>query len=164
MTDIIDNQGDFKGSSDSSAAAELPGKTTSSDLYVRQYTEEEVTSIYELARLSFETGNYRRAEIICRGLVAVAHEFVPSHLLLAIVLSFSKNYEHALSYTQDVLRMDSGNLQAQLLSASLYLCLANYNMAGTVLGEISERIRQGVEITPTLKRFFEIQLARFEAR
>jgi tetratricopeptide (TPR) repeat protein len=136
----------------------------SRELFIRRYTEQEVTSIYELARLSFETGDYKRAEIICSGLIAVAPDFIPGFLLMAIVQAFNSNFDKSIEFAQQVLKLDSNNIEAQVLAASVYLTLANFNMAGTLLGEISEKLKRGIEFSPVLKRFYEVQLARFEAR
>lgn len=133
-------------------------------LFVRKYSDDEITAIYELARLSFETGNLKRAELIGSGLTVIAPDFIPSFILLAIINAFNSNYDKVVEMTQQILKRDANNLEAQLLVASVYINTGNYTMAGTILGEISERIRKGVELNPILKRFFDLQLARFEAR
>jgi hypothetical protein len=69
--------------------SDLPSKeqdlSAAKELFLRRYTEEEITSIYELARLSFETADYKRSEIVCAGLIAVAPTFIPAFLLMAIL-------------------------------------------------------------------------------
>ena len=135
-----------------------------SDLLRKSYTEDELTLIYELGRLSFEVGNHRRAEALARGLIAVAPDFVPSYILLATVLAFAKSYDQATDLLQTVLRLNEDNLEAQLLAASIYLTQSNYTMAGTMLGEAAERIKFTPDVAPALKNFYQIQLARFESR
>lgn len=135
-----------------------------SDIIRKSYTDEEITLIYELGRLSFETGNHRRAELLARGLIEVAPDFIPSYLLLAIVLSFAKSYDAANDLLQTVLRLNEDNLEAQLLAASICLTQRNYTMAGTMLGEASERIKSASNVAPSLRKFYQIQLARFENR
>lgn len=139
-------------------------QTNESELLRQNYTEDEITLIYELARLSFEVGNHRRAETLSRGLIAIAPDFIPSYLVLACVLAFAKSYEQATDCIQTVLRLNENSLEAQLLGASVYLTLGNLTMAGTMLGEATERIKQDIDVAPTLKSFYEIQLARFEGR
>lgn len=143
----------------------IPATTRSdSELVRKSYTDDEVTLIYELARLSFETGNHRRAETLARGLIAVAPDFIPSYLVLAAVLAFAKSYDQASDFIQSALRLNENSLEAQLLAASIYLTQGNLTMAGTMLGEASERVKQGADIAPALRDFYEIQLARFEGR
>lgn len=137
---------------------------TDSELVRKNYTDEEITLIYELARLSFESGNHRRAEILARGLIAVAPDFIPSYIVLAMVLAFSKIYDQANDLLQTVLRLNEHSLEAQLLAASIYLTQGNYTMAGTMLGEAAEQIKFASDVAPSLKSFYQIQLARFEGR
>jgi tetratricopeptide (TPR) repeat protein len=133
------------------------------ELLRKSYTDDEVTLIYELARLSFESGNQRRAEALARGLVAVAPDFIPSYILLATVLAFSKAYEQATDMVQAALRLNENCVEAYLLGSSVYLSQANFTMAGTMLGEAEERIKQAPDISPALKSFYSVQLARFES-
>lgn len=147
-----------------STSENVPQARSEGELVRKSYTDEEITLIYELARLSFETGNHRRAEVLTRGLIAVAPDFIPSHLLLAVVLAFAKSYEQASDAIQTALRLNEDSLEAQLLGASIFLTLGNITMAGTMLGEASEQLRGRPEVAPTLKSFYEIQLSRFEGR
>lgn len=145
--------------------ANVPSTTNlETDLVRKNYTDEEITLLYELGRLSFESGNHRRAEALARGLIAVAPDFIPSYILLATVLAFAKAYDQATDLIQSVLRLNENNLEAHLLGASIYLTQGNFTMAGTMLGEASERIKFGNDIPPLLANFYQIQLARFEAK
>jgi tetratricopeptide (TPR) repeat protein len=136
----------------------------SSEVLKRGYSDEEVANIYELARFSLENGDYRRAERIADGLVAVAPEFAPAWLCLSFVHLNNKSFDQAISCAQQAQKLDSDSAAALLYLVAGLLGSGDFNSAGTHLGELGERIESGSIDDPATIRFYRAQLARYQSR
>lgn len=142
----------------------MKSDATSSSSTSRGYSEEEIESIYELARLFLETGQARRAEIIVNGLVEVAPDFVPGLLLRAVLYALNGELDSALQVTSSALKQQAHSIEAILILAACALSLNDANSAGTYLGEAGELLEGSANARPEAKRFYKMQLARYQAR
>ncbi|MCO6431223.1 MAG: tetratricopeptide repeat protein [Deltaproteobacteria bacterium] len=128
------------------------------------YSEEEVSSIYELGRIYLENGNLKAAEAIMQGLTEVVPDFSPAWLGLCYIQVFSNNYDAALLAARRAHTADPASPEALLFLISCLLSSGDYHAAGTYLGEIGEKIEGGGITDPEIVRFFRAQLARYQAR
>lgn len=135
-----------------------------SELVRRGYSEEEVTQIYELARLWLESGEIKKAEIVLSGLTEVAPDFAPGWLALSYVHIQNRNYDSAVSASRSALKVSPDMHEATLYLVACYMTLGDVNAAGTLLGEIGERIEAGMIDDPNVIRVYKLQLARFQSR
>ena len=130
----------------------------------RGYSTEETVDIYELGRMWLETGQHRKAESLMIGLNEVAPEFAPAWMGSAILRALASDFEGALSAAKHALRLEPDNSEAMLFVVSLSLSLGDVSTAGTYLGEVSERIDQGLVTNPHTVRLFKMQMSRFKSR
>ncbi len=130
----------------------------------RGYSDEEIDSIYELARFSAENGDLRRAEVILSGLVEVAPDFAPAWLGMSYLHVQNQSFEAAANAAKNALRINPQMVEAELFLAACQLTLGDYNAAGTLLGEVQEKIEEGQVDNPNVVRFFRMQMARYENR
>ena len=130
----------------------------------RGYSEEEISTIYELGRLYLESGLFPAAENIMRGLTEVVPDFAPGWLGLCYLHIQNKNSDAALQAARQAVRADSSSIEAQLFLITCFLSVGDYNSAGTYLGEVGESIETGSVEDPNLIRFFKAQLARYQSR
>lgn len=135
-----------------------------SEVLRRGYSDEELSHIYELARLYLEMGNVKSAEIILSGLVEVAPDFAPGWMGMAYIQMLSKNYEAASLAARNALRVVPGSPEALLYLVACLLTLGDFNSAGSFLGEIQEKIDTGVSLPQEVVRFYRMQLARYQNR
>lgn len=141
-----------------------PRQRLNSEVVKRGYSDEEVAHLYELARFSLENGHTRRAESITVGLVEVAPEFGPAWLALSFIHIQNASYDAAISAAKQALKIDPQSLAGMLFLVTCYLNTGDFNSAGTLLGEVGERIDSGAAGDPSVVRFYRAQLARFQAR
>lgn len=130
----------------------------------RGYSEEEITSIYELGRLLIENGSLKQAESIFQGLIEVAPEFVPGWLGLAYLHIHQNNSETGLITAQQAVRLDAESCEAMLFLVICLLSTGDYQSAGSYLGEIGDRVESGSIDNPNVIRLFRAQMARYEHR
>jgi len=135
-----------------------------SELVRRGYSEEEVTHLYELSRLWLESGEIKKAEIVLLGLTEVAPEFAPAWLALSYVHIQNRNYDMAVTAAKSALKASPDLHEATLYLIACYLTLGDVNAAGTLLGEIGERIEAAMIDDPNVIRIYKLQLARFQSR
>lgn len=128
------------------------------------YSADELSHIYELGRLYLENGDYKRAQTIFFGLTQVAPTFAPAWLGLAAIQITDKQYDEAIHSVSQALSAEPHSHEALIFLAACYLCTGDYNSAGTHLGEIGEKIENGLIDNPYLIRFYKAQLARFQNR
>lgn len=135
-----------------------------SEVLKRGYSDEEVGHIYELARLSLENGDLRRAEVILNGITEVAPEFWPAWLGMSCVYVQNRAYEEAVYAARQALRLQPECNEAMLFLIACLLTTGDFSAAGTYLGEIGEKIESGAALHPNLVRFYKGQLARYQSR
>lgn len=140
----------------------LPERTT--DAQRRGYSDEEISSIYELGKFFIENGQLKQAETIFQGLIEVAPDFLPGLLGLAYVQIVTKNTESALSTCEAAMRVDGESCESMLFLVTALLAAEDYQAAGTYLGEVNDRIEGGKVDNPNVVRFFKAQMARFQNR
>ena len=130
----------------------------------RSYSDEEVESIYELGRFSAENGDLKRAEVIMRGLVEIAPDYAPAWLGMSFVHAQNHAYENAIQAARRCLKINPAMVEAELFLITFLLSTGDFNSAGTLLGEVGEKIDHGEIDNPNAIRFYRMQLARFESR
>ena len=130
----------------------------------RAYSEDEITQIYELARLMIESGQLKKAEAIFNGVNEVAPDFCPGWLGSCYLHFLKEDYESATSCAKRAHESDSDNVEAMLYLVICYLATGDKHAAGTYLGEINERAEQGRVESSDAMRLFKMQLARFQSR
>jgi hypothetical protein len=135
-----------------------------SEILKRGYSDEEVQHIFELARLFLETGDLHRAELILTGLTEVAPDFVPAKLGRGYLALQGGAYDQAIEFGRQAAAIHPSSGEAALLLVSAFLGAADYNQAGTLLGEVGEAIDAGEIVDPSLIRYFRLQLARYQTR
>ncbi|RME61487.1 MAG: hypothetical protein D6780_01610 [Candidatus Dadabacteria bacterium] len=138
-------------------------KATSSSIK-KGYSEKELQLLYELGKLFLETGQLSKAEVIFTGICEVAPLMEWAQMGLAIIYILQGEYELALKRTELVQKISPNNLNAMLLQAIIYLCREDYPRAGTILGEINEKLQEGLELEPPAQRIYKMQLARYHSR
>ena len=136
----------------------------SMDVAKHGYSEDEINQLYEFGRFMLENGQYKRAEAIFNGLTEVVPGFAPGWLGAAYLQIIAKDYDAATVSARHAVRTDP-----QLVEATLYLivCLltgGDLNGAGTLLGEIGEKVDSGAIDNPNCIRLFKAQLARYQSR
>ncbi len=135
--------------------------SSASESHRTTYSKEEIADIYALAKMSLETGQVKRAEVIVRGLTTVAPEFVPGWLALAVCHSTLGNIDAAQDAARRVLKIQPDSAAAMMLIVTSALTLGDMGTAGTYLGEVGELVEQGRIADPNLLRLFKMQMARF---
>lgn len=135
-----------------------------SEVLKRGYSDEEISAIYELGRLSLENGDLRRAEAIMSGLTEVAPDFACAWLGMAYLHIQNQDFEAALTATRQALRVDPNFVEATLFLVTCLLTTGDVNSAGTYLGELGEMIESGAIEDPLMIRFYRTQLARYQNR
>lgn len=135
-----------------------------SEVIKRGYSEEEIDSIYALARRCIENGFLRKAERILRGLTSVAPDYVPALLGLAYLSHYHSNVDSAVDYLRQALTYDSASVQGVLMLAVFLLSSGDINTAGTYLGEIREKIESGIITDSNIIRLYKSQVARFQVK
>lgn len=128
------------------------------------YSDDELNAIYALGRLQLELGNIRQGESIFNGLNEIVPDYVPSWLGTACCHVLNKNFDAAVFASRQAVRIDPENAPGLLLLSAALLATADYSGAGTVLGEISERISAGTVSDPHCIRFFRGLLERYHQR
>ncbi len=139
-------------------------KRSPSEVLRRGYSDEEISHLYELGRLSLEGGDIRRAEAIFVGLTEVAPDFSSAWLGLACIHMQNRNWESALQCTRAALKVDQNSAAAMLYLVTCLLTTGDFSSAGTYLGELGEMIESGSLEDPQLLRFYRMQLARYQNR
>lgn len=139
-------------------------KRSPSEVLKRGYSDEEVSHIYELGRLSLENGNFHRAEAIMSGLIEIVPDFAPAWLGMTYIHMQNHNIEAASATAEHALRLDADSAEALLFLVSCLLSSGDFSTAGTYLGEVGERVDAGLIDHPNLLRFYRSQLARFQNR
>lgn len=137
-------------------------KRSPSSVLKRGYSDEEISHIYELARLFLENGEPQKGEAILKGIVEIAPEFVPGWLGLAYVALIKRQPDAAITRCQQALEKEESSIVAMLYLVSAYLTRGDIHSAGTYLGEVAEFIDAGDCESPTLVRFYRAQLARYQ--
>ena len=142
----------------------LPAARSRSEILKRGYSDEEIAHIYELGRFFIENGQLSRASAIMHGLVEIVPDYYPAWLGLAYLQIASKNLDAAAHAARQALRSNPDSIETQLFAASCLLTLGDHSGAGTLLGEVGERIESGNVTDADIVRFFKVQLARYESR
>lgn len=129
---------------------------------VSGYSEEEIISLYELARLSIEAGELKRAESIANGLSEIAPDFAPAFLILAYCQVWSKDYEAASDTSERAFKAAPNDISVLFFVAATKLLVNDSQRAGTVLGEIGELLEKKRDLEA--ERLYKLLLARFQMR
>ena len=139
-------------------------ESASPETLKRNYSVEEVDNIYELARFSIENGDMIRAEVILAGLVQAAPYYAPAWLAMSFIHAQAQAVDQAIDAARKALKAEPAMVEAELFLAAYLMTAGDYNAAGTLLGEVNEKIEAGQVDNPGIVRFFRIQMARFESR
>lgn len=142
---------------------DMPAKN-GAELPRRSYSADEVVDIYELGKLWLESGQLKRAEALMTGLNEVAPDFAPAWLGTAFLRSVSGDYEGVAAAAKRALKVSPDCVEAMMFMAVAALALKDVTMAGTYLGEVGDRIEQGVVSNPSVSRLYKMQLARYQNR
>lgn len=135
-----------------------------SEILRRGYLDEELKNLYALARLWVEGGDTRGAETIFAGIRHVAPHFAPGWLGLAYVRALQGEIERAADYARAALEAEPESIEAMLFLICCSLTLSDYNTAGTLLGEVGDRVEANQVRDAGVLRFYRLQLARFHNR
>lgn len=130
----------------------------------RSYSRDEVVDIYELGKLWLETGQQKRAEAVMAGLNEVAPDFAPAWLGTAFLRGAKLDYEGVIAAATTALRLEPECVEAMLFMVIAALALKDSSMAGTYLGEVGDRIDQGMVANPSVVRLYKMQLSRYQNR
>lgn len=126
------------------------------------YSEDQIFALYELARISIEAGELKRAEVIASGLSEIAPDFAPAFLVLAYCQVWSKDYEAASDTSEKAFKIAPEDLSVLFFVAATKLLVNDSHRAGTILGEIGEKL-DGRRDHET-ERLYKLLLARFQMR
>ncbi|MCB0334017.1 MAG: hypothetical protein KDD55_10995 [Bdellovibrionales bacterium] len=135
---------------------------SSSEVLRKGYSDEEVSSIYELARLHLENGQLAKGEAILDGLVEVSPDFAPAWLAKCYLSLMAQNLDKALFSARQALRIQPDFVEAILFLVACLMSVGDFNSAGTHLGEVGERIEAGMVTDPEVIRLYKAQLIRFQ--
>ena len=135
-----------------------------SEILKRGYSDEELAHIYELGRFFLENGELRKAEPIIHGILEIAPDFVPALLAQAYLFIQRSEFDSGLSMSRQALKYAPEMLEASLMAVCCMITLNDTSGAGTLLGEIGEKVEAGAVERPELVRFYKVQLARFQTR
>ncbi len=130
----------------------------------QSYSRDEVGDIYELAKVWLESGQHKKAEALLSGLNEAAPDFAPAWLGTAFLCATDLDYEGIIGAASTALRLEPNSVEAMLFLVVAALGLKDWNLAGTYLGEIGDRVEQGSVVTPFASRFYKMQLARYQNR
>ncbi len=133
-------------------------------LLQKEYSEEEIALLYELARFYLENGQLKSAESILEGLVAVAPDFAQAWLARSYLHILSGDFDAAIFCSRQALRIQPDFAEANLYLATCFLRIEDFHSAGTHLGEVAELIESGRAMNKDLQRMYRMQLARFQGR
>lgn len=128
----------------------------------RTYSDDEIAHIYQLGRFHLENGGVTSAEPIMRGLTEVAPSNPLGWLGLTYVYIMNEDFEHALDAAKRAGKSRHYAIHAMLFEVACHLSLNDVPSAGTLLGEIGERIENGELHDPNMLRFYRAQLARYQ--
>ncbi len=137
-------------------------RRTASDVLKKGYSDEEVMSIYELARLSLDLGEVKRAEALFAGLNEVSPDFSPAWLGTAYVQLIGGNIHEATFSCRQALRINPVSGPSLLYLIVALLANQDFQAAGTYLGEFGERIDAGAIGDPLQVRFYKVLLQRYK--
>jgi predicted Zn-dependent protease len=142
----------------------LPKKRPSSEVQKRGYSDQEVETIYLLARVMLENGRMREAALILKGLNEVAPNFSPAWVARSALALLNGDTPEAVLTAERGVKADTESPYAMVFFVTALLSSGDYNTAGSFLGEIGERIQAGEIDDPHLKSFYKAQLIRYENR
>ena len=125
------------------------------------YSKEELVDMYALAKMSLESGQIRRAEVITQGLTSVAPDFLPGWLALSVVSATLGNIEQSLEAARKALKIQPDSAAAMMLIVTTAITLGDVSTAGTYLGEVKEMVEQGRISDPNILRLFKMQMVRY---
>ena len=131
-----------------------------SELIKRGYAEEEVIALYEMSRFLLESGDIFRAEVILKGLVIVAPDYIWPKTALSYISLIQQNFELAKSRADDALRL-SNQQEAMLYKITALLELGELSSAGSLLGELQDEENR---LSLQAKRVLKILLAKFDMK
>jgi Tfp pilus assembly protein PilF len=135
-----------------------------SELLKRGYTDSELELIYGLARFQLETGNLRRAEAILVGITCVAPDYLPGWLGMVYVHCINRQFDAAQVAARQAIRIDPDSLESVLFLTATMIMTGDFNGAGSLLGEVNERLSGQSIQNPNINRFFRLLLVRYQAR
>lgn len=133
-------------------------------LMKKEYSDEEISLLYELARFQLENGQLKSAESVLEGILAVAPDYSRAWLARSYLHILSKDYDAAIFCARQALRIQPDFVAANLYLATCFLRIEDYHSAGTQLGEVAEFVEGGKITDRNILRMYRMQLARFQGR
>ena len=134
------------------------------ELRRKGYALEEIDTIFELGKLYLKSGNIKAAENIMQGLISVMPDYLPAWLGLSYIHAINNDHDAALFAARQAVRIDANSSLAQLYLVSALLTVGDYNSAGTYLGELNDKIENGLIDNSFEIRFYKTQLLRYQSR
>ena len=142
----------------------------------KNYSDDELNSIYALGRFFLQTGQLRNSEQIFRGLLSVSPIFIRAYLGLIYVLVLQNQesecdvlIDHAKNLLLSSNSITENKVEQQMLGQVLLfesivkLTLGDLVQAGTSLGEVNDLVERGVIDDPSILKLFKSQLARYHS-
>lgn len=130
----------------------------------RGYSREELENLYALGHFYLENGQWSEAESIMLGLCDVAPELALGWLGLGYVNFMNGRMDEALKSARAAQRAEPSSPEAQLMIITCLINMGDFNTAGSMLGEIGDRVAAQEITNPSLVRYFRAQLSRYENR
>ena len=121
---------------------------------MHDYSDEELSAIYELGRLYFEMGYFAPAERVFNGLSAVDNGSTPARLGVGLVKLETGLYQEAAAHFRVCLQNDICPSSSKLALCATYIAVREISRARSILSEI----RKSGELSaasPDVKRFYE---------
>ena len=124
------------------------------------YSNEELSSLYELGRLYFEMGYFAPAERVFNGLCAVGEGRTPARLGLGLVKLERVLYQEATIQFRNALQLTSSSLQAKLGLCAAFIAIGEISRARTILAEIAKSAELNEQTDAEIRRLFEAFVIR----
>jgi hypothetical protein len=105
------------------------------------YTQEDLTSIYELGRMYFEMGFFMPAERIFAGLTVVDNGTTPARLGLGLLKLERGLFQESTVFFRASLQAKTFTLEAKLGLVAAFLGMGEIPRARSLLAEIAKEIQ-----------------------
>lgn len=120
------------------------------------YSNEELSSIYELGRMYFEMGFFVPAERIFGGLVAVDNGQTPARIGLGLLKLERGLFQESTIHFRTAIQAGPFALQAKIGLVSAFIGLNELPRARSLLGEIGKELTQNPKIPRELRTLAEV--------
>lgn len=125
------------------------------------YSKDQIRDIYGLVKMFLESGHYRRADVVVKGLISIAPEFCFAWLASSVVAIALGDLEKARDHARKALKIQEDLAEAMIVLVVTSMSLSDYATAGTYLGELRDRIEDGLVSEPNMLRLFRMQMVRY---